>query len=281
MWTSNAELVEWRLDTLRLHLQGENIRHITYSVGDDDYLMNETRRKPTTRTRCSTLFDKWHGIFYMPITQSWTIRVGGIKVVSFPVRGGLEPATYRSTVKHTNHQTTRSPSNAKWTLHNNCYLQPLLAVGSQFCFPRWSCRPDAAPSVCVWVICEVMVTVTFPRTVSDGWPWPWCHLWMTLPFVASESRLCPWYGLQAKVDQWLNNQRWYILFSGHTRYGFWPCNPVFDLVTERFPSPFPMRKLIHLSTNISGLIWIFGSAAGILNSDLQIELQVFKKIYLL
>ena len=111
---------------------------------------------------------------------------------------------YRSTVKHTNHQTTRSPSNAEWTLHNNCYLQPLLAVGSQFCFPRWSCRPDAAPSACVWVICEVMVTVTFPRTVSDGWPWPWCHLWMTLPFVASESRLCPWYGLQAKVDQWLN-----------------------------------------------------------------------------
>ena len=34
--------------------------------GDDDYLMNETIRKPTTGTRCPTLFDKWHGIFHMP-----------------------------------------------------------------------------------------------------------------------------------------------------------------------------------------------------------------------
>ena len=32
---------------------------ITY-LGGDDYLINETRRKPTTRTRCPTLFDKWH-----------------------------------------------------------------------------------------------------------------------------------------------------------------------------------------------------------------------------
>ena len=34
--------------------------------GDDDYLMNETRRKPTTGRQSPTLFDKWHGIFYMP-----------------------------------------------------------------------------------------------------------------------------------------------------------------------------------------------------------------------
>ena len=27
--------------------------------------MNETRRKPTARTRCPTLFDKWHWILYM------------------------------------------------------------------------------------------------------------------------------------------------------------------------------------------------------------------------
>ena len=33
------------------HLQGEN-SHITYSVRDDDYLMNETRRKATTGTAC-------------------------------------------------------------------------------------------------------------------------------------------------------------------------------------------------------------------------------------
>ena len=27
--------------------------------GNDDYLMNETRRKPATWTRCPTLFDHW------------------------------------------------------------------------------------------------------------------------------------------------------------------------------------------------------------------------------
>ena len=27
--------------------------------------MNETRRKPTTGTRCPALFEKWHGIFYV------------------------------------------------------------------------------------------------------------------------------------------------------------------------------------------------------------------------
>ena len=29
-------------------------------------MMNETMRKPTTGTRCPTLFDMWHRIFYMP-----------------------------------------------------------------------------------------------------------------------------------------------------------------------------------------------------------------------
>ena len=28
--------------------------------------MNEARRKPTTGRQSPTLFDKWHGIFYMP-----------------------------------------------------------------------------------------------------------------------------------------------------------------------------------------------------------------------
>ena len=32
--------------------------------------MNETRRKPSTRTRCPTLLDKCQGIFYMPVAQT-------------------------------------------------------------------------------------------------------------------------------------------------------------------------------------------------------------------
>ena len=42
-------------------------RPITCLAGDDDYLMNETSRTPTTGSWCPTLFDKWHCICYMPI----------------------------------------------------------------------------------------------------------------------------------------------------------------------------------------------------------------------
>ena len=49
---------------------------------DVDDLMNETRRKPTTRARCPTLSDKWHGIFYMP---SHTDTAGHTKAFIYTV----------------------------------------------------------------------------------------------------------------------------------------------------------------------------------------------------
>ena len=39
---------------------------IIFQSGDDDYLMNEIRRKLTTGRQSPPLFAKWHGIFYMP-----------------------------------------------------------------------------------------------------------------------------------------------------------------------------------------------------------------------
>ena len=74
--------------------------------------MNETRRKPTTRTRCPNHFDKWHGIFYyaqshrqtQPLfTQSWITGGGGQSV---PAQGKFELPTCWSTVELANHQTT-------------------------------------------------------------------------------------------------------------------------------------------------------------------------------
>ena len=74
------------------------------------FLMNETWRKPTTRTQCLTLFHQWNGIFYMPsyrhsyiprpfITQ--LLPTGG-KAGQFPAWDRLEePMTCRSTVDHT------------------------------------------------------------------------------------------------------------------------------------------------------------------------------------
>ena len=54
--------------------------------------MNETRRKPTTGRQSPSLFDKWHGIFYMPsriprplISQS---RITGGKAKMFSSAGG-------------------------------------------------------------------------------------------------------------------------------------------------------------------------------------------------
>ena len=44
--------------------------------------MYETRRKPTTRTQCPTLFDKWHRIFYM---ASRTEMAGHTKAFDYPV----------------------------------------------------------------------------------------------------------------------------------------------------------------------------------------------------
>ena len=81
-------------------------------------LLNETRRKPITGTRCPTLFDKWHGIYYIPshtdtaghtkaITYSVTDHWGGSQ--SAPAQGRFEPPTCRSTVEHANHQTTMTP----------------------------------------------------------------------------------------------------------------------------------------------------------------------------
>ena len=44
--------------------------------------MNETRRKPTTGRQPPSLFDKWHGIFYMP---SRIDEAGHTKAFDYPV----------------------------------------------------------------------------------------------------------------------------------------------------------------------------------------------------
>ena len=44
--------------------------------------MDETRRKPTTGIKCPTLYDKWHGVFYMASGTH-----GHTKVCIYPVMG--------------------------------------------------------------------------------------------------------------------------------------------------------------------------------------------------
>ena len=59
------------------------------------YLMNETRRKPTTRRQSPSLFDKWHGIFYIP---SRIDEAGHTKAFDYPVAehwGGRRNVQFR------------------------------------------------------------------------------------------------------------------------------------------------------------------------------------------
>ena len=85
--------------------------------------MNETRRKPTTGRQSPTLFDKWHGIFYMP---SRIDEAGHTKAFDDPVAEhwgesqrakrslvGLEPTsahTYESEIQRsTTYATPTAP----------------------------------------------------------------------------------------------------------------------------------------------------------------------------
>ena len=82
--------------------------------------MNETRRKPTTGRQSPTLFDKWHGIFYMP---SRIDEAGHTKAFDNPVAEhwgesqrakrslvGLEPTsahTYESEIQRSTRRRRR------------------------------------------------------------------------------------------------------------------------------------------------------------------------------
>ena len=86
------------------------------------YLMNETRRKPTTGRQSPTLFDKWHGIFYMP---SRIDEAGHTKAFDYPVAEhwgesqrakrslvGFEPTsahTYESEIQRSTTYATPTP----------------------------------------------------------------------------------------------------------------------------------------------------------------------------
>ena len=67
----------------RVSLSG-GFKSKTYHIqsGDDDYLMNETRRKPTTGTRCPTLLISGTGSFIM---SSRTDTAGHTKTFIYPV----------------------------------------------------------------------------------------------------------------------------------------------------------------------------------------------------
>ena len=76
------------------------------------FLMNETRRKPSTETRCPTLFDKWHGIVHMPshTDTAWhTLTYPDRQGLYLPYHRQTEPMICQSTVQLANHCATKIP----------------------------------------------------------------------------------------------------------------------------------------------------------------------------
>ena len=75
----------------------------------DDHLTNETRRKPTTVRQSPSLFDKWHGIFYM---SSRTDTPGHIKAFGYQVMGDWGKAEMFSSASgtRTDNASVHSPT---------------------------------------------------------------------------------------------------------------------------------------------------------------------------
>ena len=102
------------------------------------YLMNETRRKPTTGRQSPSLFDKWHGIFYMP---SRIDEAGHTKAFDYPVAEhwgesqrakrslvGFEPTsahTYESEIQRSTTYATPTPYGSEpRSLVPSCFNHP-------------------------------------------------------------------------------------------------------------------------------------------------------------
>ena len=75
-------LVEWGFYALSASKAIFRARTYNCNLFSPVMMMNETRRKPTTGRQSPSLFDKWHGIFYMP---SRIDEAGHTKAFDYPV----------------------------------------------------------------------------------------------------------------------------------------------------------------------------------------------------
>ena len=90
-------LVEWGFYALSASKAIFRARTYNCNLFSPVMMMNETRRKPTTGRQSPSLFDKWHGIFYMP---SRIDEAGHTKAFDYPVaeHWGESQRTKRSLV---------------------------------------------------------------------------------------------------------------------------------------------------------------------------------------
>ena len=90
-------LVEWGFYALSASKAIFRARTYNCNLFSPVMMMNETRRKPTTGRQSPSLFDKWHGILYMP---SRIDEAGHTKAFDYPVaeHWGESQRTKRSLV---------------------------------------------------------------------------------------------------------------------------------------------------------------------------------------
>ena len=92
-----TRLVEWGFYALSASKAIFRARTYNCNLFSPVMMMNESRRKPTTGRQSPSLFDKWHGIFYMP---SRIDEAGHTKAFDYPVaeHWGESQRTTRSLV---------------------------------------------------------------------------------------------------------------------------------------------------------------------------------------
>ena len=105
--------------SLNRHLRPSSGREHTIvkpiQSGDDDYLMNETRRKPTTGRQSPCLFDKWYGILYMP---SRIDGAGPTKTFDCPVAEHWGETEMFSSASRTRTDNTLAHSRTRYQLRH-------------------------------------------------------------------------------------------------------------------------------------------------------------------
>ena len=117
-----VKLVEWGFYVLSASKAIFRARTYNCNLFSLVMMMNETRRKPTTGRQSPSLFDKWHGIFYMP---SRIDEAGHTKAFNYPVAEhwgesqrtkwslvGFEPTsahTYESEIQRSTTYATQTP----------------------------------------------------------------------------------------------------------------------------------------------------------------------------
>ena len=152
-----VRLVEWGFYALSASKAIFRARTYNCNLFSPVMMMNETRRKPTTGRHSPSLFDKWHGIFYMP---SRIDEAGHTKAFDYPVAEhwgesqrtkrslvGFEPTSAHTYESEIQRSTTSGGFSLAHQRRANCLSTPGVDLPAvNLCEPRTHCPAHVASS---------------------------------------------------------------------------------------------------------------------------------------